>query len=123
MLMENKSLVSLISFKSYKSRRVTRSVLGAEIIAFADMFDEAISIHHRMQEILKQRIPLQLLTDSKYLFDAISKRSRTYDRRLMIVISSVRQGYQNTVIDNIGFVRTEHNLAAGLTKQKTMSTS
>jgi len=28
-----------IFFKSYKARRVTRSVMGAELIAFSDMFD------------------------------------------------------------------------------------
>ena len=29
------------SFKSYKSCRVTRSILSAEVIAFADLFDDA----------------------------------------------------------------------------------
>ena len=33
-----------IAFKSYKSRRVTRSVLSAEVIAFADLFDNAFAI-------------------------------------------------------------------------------
>ena len=35
----------------------------------------------------------------------------------MIDIATVCQGYQDGQIDNIGFVRYEHNLADGLTKQ------
>ena len=100
---------------------MTRSVLGAEIIAFADMFDKAISIRHQVEEILKQRVALQLLTDSKSLVDVISKGSRKSERKLMIDITNVRQGYQNNEIDNIGFVRTEHNLVDGLTKQNKQS--
>ena len=33
-----------ISFERYKSRRVTRSVLSAEVIAFADLFDDAYAL-------------------------------------------------------------------------------
>ena len=99
-----------------------RSVLKVEIIVFADMFDEAISVRHQIQEILKQRIQLQMLAESKSMFNVISEESPS-DRRLMIDITNVLQGYQNNDIDNIGFARTEHNLEDGLTKQKAISTS
>lgn len=33
-----------VIFKSYKSRRVARSVLSAEVIAFADLFDDALAL-------------------------------------------------------------------------------
>ena len=43
LLMDKSNNAIPVSFKSYKSRRVTRSVLAAEAIAFADMFDDALS--------------------------------------------------------------------------------
>ena len=41
-----------ISFKSYKSKRVTRSVLSAEVIAFADLFDQAFTLRSQLEHAL-----------------------------------------------------------------------
>ena len=114
--MDNTENTSLIAFKSYKSSRVARSVLSAEFIAFVYMFDEALAIRHQIQEMLEQKIALQLLTDSS-LSDVISKGSRTSERRLMIDIAAFRQGYKDRLIGSIGFVRSEHNLPDGPIKQ------
>ena len=43
-LMDDSSKCVQISFKSYKSRRVTRSVLSAEVVAFANLFDDAFAL-------------------------------------------------------------------------------
>ena len=51
-----------VSFKSYKSRRVARSVLVAEVIAFADLFDDALAIRKELEFVLRQPILLQILT-------------------------------------------------------------
>ena len=107
-----------ISFKSYKSRRVTRSVLSAEVIAFADLFDDALAIRSQLEHALQDTVPMHLLTDSKSLFDVISKGSRTSEKRIMLDIHATKQAYQSREISNIGFVRSENNLADGLTKEK-----
>ena len=80
-----------ILFKSYKSRRVDRLILGGEIMAFSDAFDDAMDLRHQLEQALQQKLPLQMLTDSKSLFDVISKGSRTSERRLMIYMASVRE--------------------------------
>ena len=43
-LVQESGATSLITFKSYKFYRVTRSVLPADVIAFADIPDDAFSI-------------------------------------------------------------------------------
>ncbi len=91
-----------ISFKSYKSRRVIRSVLSAEVIAFADLFDEAFSIRSQMEQATSRAVPMHLLTDSKSLFDIISKGSRTNEKRIMLDTHAARHAYQNQEISNIG---------------------
>ena len=57
-----------------------------------------------------------MLTESKSLFDVISKGSGMSEKRLMINVAPAREVYQNRDINNIGFVSSESNLADGLTK-------
>ena len=116
LLSDDSNRVVPISFKSYKSRRIARSVLAAEVIAFSDLFDEAISLRSQVEEALRSAVPLHLFTDSKSLFDIISKGSRTSEKRIMLDVHAAREGYKAKLISNIGFVRSSHNLADSLTK-------
>ena len=105
-----------ITFKSYKARRITRSAMSGEVIAFSDMFDTAIAVSKELSVVMNQRVPVQLLTDSKSLFDVISKGSRTSEKRTMLDIAAAREGFRDKLISDIGFVRSSMNLADGLTK-------
>ena len=118
LLIDGSGAAAIVSFKSYKSRRVTRSVLSAEVIAFADLFDDAFTIRKQLEHALQRSVHMHLLTDSKCLFDIIGKGSRTNEKRLMLDISVTRQAYNADQISNIGFVRSNYNLADGLTKPK-----
>ena len=118
LLTDDSNAVVPISFKSYKSRRVTRSVLAAEVVAFADLFDDAYALRSQVEQATGCEVPMHLMTDSKSLFDIISKVSRTSEKRVMLDIHSARKAYQAHEISNIGFVRSCDNLADGLTKAK-----
>lgn len=59
---------------------------------------------------------MQLLTDSRTLFDVISKGTRTSEKRLMLDVASAREGFRRMEISDIGFIRSSHNLADGLIK-------
>ena len=73
--------VAPIYFKSYKARRATRSAMSGEVIAFSDLFDVAVTLAEEIGMMLARKVPVQLLTDSKSLFDAVSKGSRTSEKR------------------------------------------
>jgi hypothetical protein len=45
---------NVIHYRSYKSRRVTRSVLGGEILAFADAFDYAYTLRQHRENAWSQ---------------------------------------------------------------------
>ena len=64
-----------VSFRSCKSRCVTRSGLSAEVIALADLFDNALAIRKQLEFSIRQPISVQILTDSKSLFDIITKEA------------------------------------------------
>lgn len=105
-----------IHFKSYKSRRVVRSAMAGEVIAFSDLFDVAAALSSELKLLLDREVPVHLFTDSKSLFDVISKGSRTSEKRTMLDIAAAREGFRDKVISDIGFVRSSHNIADGLTK-------
>ena len=85
------------------------------MIAFANLFDEAFALKKTVELALNRNVHLHLLTDSKSLFDIISKGSPTNEKRLMLDIHAAREGYKAHDIRNIGFVRSEQNIADGLT--------
>lgn len=105
-----------IHFKPYKSRRVTRSAMAGEVIEFSDLFDVAATLADEISSIMGKKIPVQFFTDSKSVFDVISKGSRTSEIGMMLDIAAARQGFKGKTISDIGFVRSSLNTADGLTK-------
>jgi len=104
-----------ISFKSYKAKRVKRSVMAGEVIAFSDLFDVAVTLSEELSKVLGKKVPVNLFTDRKCLLDVISKGSRTSEKRMLIYIAAAREGFKSKVISDIGFVRSSNNIADGLT--------
>ncbi len=78
---------------------MTRSVM-----AFSDMFDACFALSVELGHVLNRKsIPVKLYTDRRSLFDAISKGSRTSERRLMLDIAAAREGFREKAISDIGF--------------------
>jgi hypothetical protein len=77
-----------LSWSSHRSRRITRSSMAAETIAFADRFDTVFSLRHEIQRMMNMTVPILMLTDSSGLFEVLTKARRTAEKRLRL--SSVR---------------------------------
>ena len=71
-----------------------------------------------MEFDLRQTIPVHILTDSKSMIDIISKGSRTSEKGVMLDVYAAQQAHKAKEISTIGFVRSSHKLADGLTKPK-----
>jgi hypothetical protein len=106
-----------LEFKSLKAKRVTRSILGGELIAFAESFDRGFALRDDLQAMLGTIIPLKMYTDSKCLFDVITKGSMTAERRLQIDIALAREGFNKGWISDMALIPSEENLADGMTKK------
>ena len=72
---------------------------------------------HDLESITGRKFPVHLMTDSKSIFDTITKLSGVSEKRLMIDISALRQAYSTGEISNIGHVLTKYNIADSLTKR------
>jgi hypothetical protein len=104
MLTDVSGKCAVLDYASKKSRRVVRSILGGEMMAFAEGFDRAFTVHHELSAMLSQRIPISMLTDSEGLFDVLVKSLSTQERRLMIDIAAAKQAYDTKEISDMGFI-------------------
>jgi hypothetical protein len=106
----------LLTWSSHKSKRVTRSVAGAETMALADAFDSAYSLKHDLQAMLCREVPITVYTDSLSLFDVRTKSTVPREKRLMIDVVAIKNAYKSCELDTIAFIRTQHNPEDVLTK-------
>lgn len=107
---------SILHYSSFKSTRVTRSSMAGETLAFAAGFDNAFLLLHDLQRMLGRKIPLLMFTDSRQLFDVLTRSNYTTERRLMVDIAAAREAYNDSTISNIGLIRSQYNIADALTK-------
>lgn len=88
LLKDDTDAVIPISIKA-TTRKVSRSVLSTEIIAFADLFDDAYSFMSQIEQTLVAQIPLHLHINSKQIFDIISKGPRITEKKITVDIHAI----------------------------------
>lgn len=66
--------------------------------------------------MISRLLELTMLTDSLSPFKVLLKASTTTEKGLMIDIRAAREAYEKFEVRNVGCVRSEDNLADGLTK-------
>jgi hypothetical protein len=59
---------------------------------------------------------MYLFTDSYSLFSTITKYQSLREKRLLIDLAVLRQAYRRHEVDDVGFIRSAHNLADCLKK-------
>jgi hypothetical protein len=70
---------AVLHYQGSKSHRVTRSSMASETLAFAHGFDAAFLIRHYLERMLGRVIPLVMLTDSKALFDILTRNNHPWN--------------------------------------------
>jgi hypothetical protein len=56
--------------------------------------DVGFCLRHELSRLLRRHVSLTLATDSQTLFNAITRGSSTAERRLLVDLAAVRQGYR-----------------------------
>ena len=117
-LADASSRANILHWSSIKCRRVTRSVLAAELYAMAHGFDLGAVIKATISNLLQDNIPLILCTDSKSLYDCLVRLGTTQEKRLMIDVMSLRQSYERREITEVKWIHRCNNPADSMTKVK-----
>ena len=114
---------NILHYGSQKAKRVTRSVLAAELYAMTLGFDIAYTIKAAMDEIkaamdemMEKPLPLAVMTDSRSLYDAMVTLNSTTEKRLLIDLRVLRDSYEKREITEIMWIPSGDNPADALTK-------
>lgn len=116
LLFDYENNAHIIDYRSYKSRRVVRFIMGGEVSAFMEGFDHEFSITRDLQAMLGRIVPAHMFIDSKQLFDALIKGKQTTERLLIIEIMAARQAYCRFEINAVGLLCGQDSPADGLSK-------
>lgn len=112
---------SLISWASNRSKRVTRSVLAAELFALSHAYDVGFGLRHTLSSLLGREVPLKIYTDSKTLFQSVTNLTSMSEKRLLIDIAVLRDAYRNGDLKHFAHIDTAENPADGMTKPRASS--
>lgn len=108
--------VNLLAFASCKCGHIVLLLLRVGTYALADIFEAAYSITHYLQKLLRRSVSIKMLTDSETLPRSLLKCSTTEEKGPTIDTRATREAYENVEITNIGCIRSNQNIADGLTK-------
>ncbi len=92
---------NIVHWSSVKCKRVTRSVLAAELYALAHDFDLDVVFKATLSAILDRFVFLVLCIDFKSLYDCLVKLDMIQKKRFMINVISLRQSYERRKITKI----------------------
>lgn len=101
LLCDDDDKCNIIHYSSENSHQVDRSILGGETFAFANGMDFILTLKCDLENIICATLPVKLYTNSKILFDFITKNSVTAEERLMIDIRCLREAYQSMHINDV----------------------
>ncbi len=118
----NSKHINIVHWSSIKCKRVTRSVLAAELYALAHDFDLDVVFKATLSAILDRLVSLILCTDSKSLYNCLIKLETTQKTRLMINVMSFRQSYERREITKIKWIHEVNNSIDSMIKSKAFTT-
>lgn len=111
---------NLIHYTSIKCKRVTRSVLASEVYGMMAGFDTGISTADTIRMITSRlglpAIPVVICTDSRSLYECLSKLGTTDEKRLMIDVMALRESYEKREIEEFRWIDGKDNPADAMTK-------
>lgn len=90
-LMDNAGNSNIIHYGSLKSKRVTRSVLAAELLEMVHGFDISSTIRLTLNVMLDHVISRNVYTDCRILYDLFTHINQTTDKSLLIDVRMLRQ--------------------------------
>lgn len=112
-----------MQYFSSRCKRLTGSVLDSGVHKLIMGMDNAFVVRKMLIHILSKSIHIEALVESKAVFHLIAKHGRTYERQILITVSSLRDSYANGAHAHIGCSPGGMNPANALTNPLITTTS
>lgn len=104
-----------ITWSSHKLKRVVRSTLAAESLAFIEGYEAAYYMRSIISPIIASEINIIAVTDCKSLFDAAQTTNNVDDKRLRVEMGCIRELIEKKQV-SIYWADSKSQLADKLTK-------
>lgn len=110
-----------LSWRSGKIRRVVRSTLAAEALSMADGLDSAYCLGYLLSEVVfnkpkKNKIPIEVCTDNKSLFENIYSTKAVSEKRLRVEIGSIKEMLNKGELSSVKWIESRAQISNCLTK-------
>ena len=93
------SVFHVLSWMSHKSKRPTKSIGAAEILAASEVIDEGKTLKAALSALLMIRVPLIVAVDSKDLYTSLSTRRNSIDKSIRAAVNVIRFEYEVGNVD------------------------
>src|SRR5215469_12363830 len=114
-----------IVWKSRVVKRVVSSTLAAETFSVAEAVEWGEYIKHIWEELNNSEgekgVKIDIKTDCKSLEEALKSANGVKSRMVRIELASIKNRIKEGIIENIGLVNSNHQLADSLTKKNVSS--
>ena len=113
---------NLISWQSWRIKRIIKSTLAAETLAFGGGIDATVYVSSLFTEIYYgtsdvKRIPIEAVIDNQSLYDALKSTQCVSDEQLKVDIGAVKEMLCSREIMKVHWVDTKKQLADILTRK------
>ena len=115
-LADKNNCANILTWGSSVCKRVTRSVMAAELFALIYGFDHSFTVRDALHQTTGQLIPIYAFGDSRTVFNVIAKQSSTTEKRLQIDVNALRESYRKGELSSLAWIPGASNPADGLTK-------
>jgi hypothetical protein len=115
-IVDDANNANIVHFGSSKCKRVTRSVMAAELHGLVLGFDNAFVVRQMVSEISGREIPIDAYIDSKTVFDTITKLGTTLEKRLQIDAAALQESHLKGELRSLYWIPSSENCADPLTK-------
>jgi hypothetical protein len=120
-LFDSINTANILHWFSVKCKRITRSVLTAELFAMIHDFDVDSVLKTTFTKMLDVVVSLILATNSKFLYNCLVRLRTTIEKRLMMNVIILRQFYERRKIIKIKWMHETNNTVDFMIKSKSSS--
>jgi hypothetical protein len=120
-LTDSINTINILHWSLIKCKRITRSVLAAELFAMIHDFDVNSILKAILMKMLNTFISLILVIDSKSLYDYLVRLDIIVKKRLMMNVMIFKQSYEKREIIEIKWIHESNNFVDSMTKSKSFS--
>lgn len=93
-LMDTQNHFNIVHYGSIKSKRITRRVLAAELFSTVHGFDTSSRNGFTLKDILDRFIPVRVYTDSRSLYDCLTRINQPAEKYLLIYLRMPSKSYE-----------------------------